>query len=349
VSAASRLTLEEAHELAQAVLTAAGASPAAATATADALVAAEADGIGSHGLSRLPAYADQLLSGKIDGGAVPELDWTGAAALRVDARCGFAFPAIAAGLDAAMARVAETGLVAVAVRNSHHAGVMGHHVERVAAGGFAGLGFSNSPAAIAPWGGAAGVFGTNPIAFAAPRPGRAPLVVDTALSKVARGKIMLAAQQDRPIPEGWALDRDGRPTTDAKAALKGTMLPMGDAKGAALVLAVEVLAAALTGGRFGFEASSFFTADGSPPRIGQLFLIFQPERLGGSDVLARLEVLLGAILAQPGTRLPGDRRQAARERAGRQGIAVDAALLADLRRRAARPPRRADTRSKGRV
>lgn len=330
-----RLTLAAATELAAAVLLAAGTGAAAARATAEALVAAEADGIASHGLARLAAYADQVRSGKVDGRAEPVLEWTGAATLRVDAAAGFAYPAIAAGLDAALARVAAAGAVAVAVRGSHHAGVLGHHVERLARRGAAGLAFANSPAGVAPWGGTAAVFGTNPIAFAAPRAGgRPPLVVDAALSQVARGRVVAAARRGEPIPEGWALDARGRPTADAEAALAGSMAPLGGAKGAALALMVEVLAATLTGGRHGFEAGSFFAADGPPPRVGQLFLAFSPERLGGPEVPARLEALLAAALAQPGTRLPGDRRQAARERARREGLAVDAALLAELRRRA---------------
>jgi (2R)-3-sulfolactate dehydrogenase (NADP+) len=332
----AHLTLSEARDLAHAVLVAAGTSPQNAAAVADALVAAEADGIASHGLSRLPAYADQVKSGKVAGAAVPALHWTAEATLRVDAGAGFAFPAVAAGLDAAAGRVAQTGIVGVAVYASHHAGAMGHHVEKLAARGLAGLAFSNSPSAIAPWGGSAGVFGTNPIAFAVPRAGAAPLVIDASLSKVARGKIMVAAQRGTAIPDDWALDPEGRPTTDPKAALEGTMLPIGDAKGAALVLMVEILAAALTGGQFGFEASSFFTADGPAPRIGHLFVVMDPARLGGPDFAARLEVLLGAILGQDGTRLPGDRRLGARAKAATAGISVPAALLEDLRARAER-------------
>ena len=201
---------------------------------------------------------------------------------------------------------AETGIVAVAVRNSHHAGALGWIVERLAVAGMVALAFTNSPAAIAPWGGTTALFGTNPIAFAAPRAGQAPLVIDASLSKVARGRIMVAAQRGEPIPEGWALDPEGRPTTDAKAALAGAMLPLGEAKGAALVLMVEVLAAVLTGGRFGFEASSFFTAEGPPPRIGQLLLLLDPTSTGGPEVADRLDTLLAAILGQPGTRLPGE-------------------------------------------
>ncbi|MFG1346688.1 Ldh family oxidoreductase [Xanthobacter autotrophicus DSM 431] len=334
-----QLSLHAARSLARSVLIAAGASRQAADATADALVAADADGIASHGLSRLPAYADQIRSGKVKGQAVPALEWTSVSTLRVDAREGLAFPAIAAGLDAATARTRESGresgIVAVSVFASHHAGVMGRHVETLAERGLAALAFSNSPQAIAPWGGRAGVFGTNPIAFATPRRGAPPLVIDASLSKVARGKIMVAAQRGNPIPDDWALDAEGNPTTDPKAALAGTMLPIGDAKGAALALMVEILAAALTGGQFGFEAASFFTADGPSPAIGHLFLVMDPVRLGGPDYLVRLETLLGAILAQEGVRLPGERRLKARAASAAEGISVPADLLEDLQRRSA--------------
>jgi (2R)-3-sulfolactate dehydrogenase (NADP+) len=331
----TRLTLAEAETLARRVLEAAGTSAENARITASALVAAEADGLGSHGLSRLPAYADQVRSGKVAGFARPLVEGTAGATIRVDARDGFAFPALVKGLETAAELARRTGTVAVAVRNSHHAGALGWLVERAALAGLACLAVTNSPAGIAPWGGAKPVFGTNPIAFACPRRTTPPLVIDASLSKVARGKVMVAARRGEAIPEGWALDADGRPTTDAKAALEGTMLPLGDAKGSALVLMVEVLAAALTGGRFGFEAGSFFTAEGDPPRIGQMFWLLDPVRLGGEEALDRLETLIAAIEAQPGTRLPGSRRLALRERATREGLEVDGALYEELVARAA--------------
>lgn len=334
----ARLSLDDARRLAIAVLEHAGCSPASARTTAEALVAAEADGIASHGLSRLPAYADQLASGKVDGRATPRLEWTAPATLRVNAGTGLAFPAICAGLDAAAERVRDMGCVGVGIFASHHAGVLGHHVESLAEKGLCALAFSNSPAGIAPWGGSRGIFGTNPVAFAAPRRADAPLVIDASLSKVARGKIMVAAQKGEAIPDDWALDSAGRPTTDAKAALQGTMVAIGDAKGAALVLMVEILAAAMTGGQFGFQASSFFTAEGEAPSIGQLFIVMDPVRLGGADFPERLETLLSAILEQPGTRLPGDRRITLRATARKEGILVPEPLLSDLKTRAGLPP-----------
>ena len=325
------LSIEQAESLAREVLTKHATSKANAACVAHALVAAEMDGQKGHGLSRLPSYAAQAESGKVDGHALPVLESTAAAAARIDARNGFAFPALALAVETLTHRVAETGIAAAAIHRSHHFGQAGYHVEQLADVGLIGLIFGNSPKAIAPWGGSAGVFGTNPIAFAAPRRSESPLVIDLSLSKVARGKVMVAARQGEPIPEGWALDSLGRPTTDAEAALKGTMLPMGDAKGAALVLMVEILAAALTGARFGFEASSFFTAEGEPPAVGQFLVAIDPGVFSGDAFSERLETLVGAILRQQGTRLPGVRRLALRAAAKRDGLVVPAPLYDELK------------------
>jgi len=324
------LTLEALHELAVGVLVASKTAPGNAVSVADALVAAEADGLAGHGASRILSYADQSLSGKVDGFATPEVRETAAAALRVDAHDGFAYPAITLGLENAANLVERTGIVAVAVTNSHHFGAAGYHVERMAEHGLVALAFGNSPAAIAPWGGSRALFGTNPVALACPRSNAAPLVIDLSLSKVARGKIMVAAKGGKSIPEGWALDADGNPTTDAEAAMAGTMLPMGDAKGAALVLMVEILSAVLTGANCGFQASSFFTADGPPPRVGQFFLVMKAACFAGDGFQERLETLLEAITGQPDCRLPGARRLANRARARRDGVEIPDSLHADI-------------------
>jgi (2R)-3-sulfolactate dehydrogenase (NADP+) len=323
------------RELAQRVLVAAGAAPEIASTVAAALVAAELDGIASHGLARLPFYADQVKSGKIDGRAVPEVTSPAPALVRVDARSGFAFPAIDAGLEAADDAVGATGIVAVAIANSHHCGVAGHHVERLAAKELVGLLFANTPAGMAPWGGKRPIYGTNPLAFACPRKDKPPLVIDLSMSVVARGKVVVAAQKGEPIPPDWALDIEGRPTTDAKAALAGSMAPLGGAKGAALALMVELFAAALTGSHFGFEASSFFDAEGEPPHVGQFILVLDPSFAPG--FAERVETLSAAISADNGARLPGDRRHATRARLAREGIAVPDALMAALVSRAGPP------------
>ena len=324
------LGIAEAERLVVDTLTRCRTSGENAASVARALVAAEADGLKGHGLSRLPTYAAQAKVGKVDGFAVPVVTHPRPALVAVDAANGFAYPA----LDAAIAALPDTarseGISAAAIRRSHHCGAAGHPVERLAQAGLVALMFANTPAAMAPSGGSIGVFGTDPIAFACPPPGRPSLVIDLSLSKVARGNILAAKQRGERIPEGWALDAAGQPTTDPDAALRGTMVPMGDAKGTALALMVELLAAGLTGANFAAEASSFLDAEGPPPGTGQLIIAFDPDAFGGPAVLARFAALAAAIEGQPGARLPGARRLAARAKAATTGISIADALLAEI-------------------
>jgi (2R)-3-sulfolactate dehydrogenase (NADP+) len=181
-------------------------------------------------------------------------------------------------------------------------------------------------------GGRRALFGTNPIAAAFPRRGKPPLVVDLSLSEVARGKLMVAAKKGESIPLGWALDSEGRPTTDPNAGLTGMMVPAGGVKGAMLALVVELLCCALTGAAFGFEADSFFVDDGNRPRIGQAFIVIDPAALAGRDVyLDRVETLVTAILVDDGVRLPGARRNQLDAMAGARGIDVPESMLASLK------------------
>ena len=329
-----QMSLDDLRSLMTDIFLACGCADPVAGAVADALVRAEADGQKGHGASRVPSYAGQAASGKVDGRAMPELTQLGPSAALVDAKDGFAYPALALAQDALKKMLAETPVAAVSIRNSHHSGVVAHHVEPLAAAGFVAISMGNTPQAIAPWGGTKGVFGTNPIGFAAPRAEAPPIVIDMSLSKVARGKINVAASAGKPLEEGWAFDADGNPTTDAEAALAGTLAPMGDAKGAQLVLMVEILAAALSASCFGFEASSFFAAEGPAPRVGSLLIGIDPGPFSSGQFGPRLETLIGEILAQPGTRIPGARRLEARMKAEREGVSLPAELhqqLLDLR------------------
>ncbi len=323
------LSLEAATSLVAGALARCGASEGNAAIVARALVGAEADGLRGHGLSRVPAYGAQVRSGKVDGRAIVAVTWPRPAIVAVDAAHGFAFPALDAAVAHLPAVARAQGLAAAAVRRSHHCGAAGHPVEALAAQGLVAILFANAPAAMAPWGGSRAVFGTNPIAFACPLPGRAPVVVDLSTSKVARGNIVAAKQRGEPIPEGWALDADGRPTTDPDAALRGTMVPLGDAKGTALALMVELLAAGLTGSRFAAEATSFLDADGVPPGTGQLILAFDATAFA-ANALERFGALAATIEAQDGARLPGTRRLALRARAAAQGLDVADALVAEI-------------------
>ncbi len=324
------IPIAEAKALVVSILEAHNTSSANAASVANALVSAEIDGQRGHGLSRVPSYAAQAASGKVDGQARPRIIGQRPGALRIDAAQGFAFPAFDLVIDTLPPLARDCGVAAASLFHSHHFGQAGYHAERLAQQGLLALVVGNSPQAIAPWGGHKGLFGTNPIAFAAPRTENEPLLIDLSLSKVARGKVMVASQRGESIPEGWALDRVGNPTTDPDAALEGTMLPMGDAKGAALVLVVEILAAALGGANFGYEASSFFSADGPPPGVGQLVIAFDPDFFSGNGFADRLEALIGEILAQQNARLPGSNRAQLRRTAADQGLRVPSQLLDEL-------------------
>jgi len=231
--------------------------------------------------------------------------------IRVDASFGLAFAAIDAGAQVARKLVRDLGLAVVSVTRSHHFGVAGQAVEPFAREGLIALALANSPAAMAPWGGNRALYGTNPIAFSCPRAAGDPLLIDLSLSHVARGKVMLAQKAGQPIPEGWAIDRDGKPTTDADAAMAGTMVPAGGAKGAALALMVELLAAGLAGANFAFQASSLFDDKGPPPNLAHFILLLDPARFAPGFAV-RAEAMFAAIEAQEGARLPGTRRIAAR-------------------------------------
>lgn len=324
------LPIDEARDLIAGVLKAHSVSPANAASVARALVAAEVDGQKGHGFSRVASYAAQAGSGKVDGAATPVVHRPFPACAIVDARNGFAFPAIDLAIDTVADLAQANGVAFAGIRNSHHCGQLGAHVERLARRGVIALMVANSPRAMAPWGGSEAVFGTNPIAFAAPRDGDDPLVIDLSLSKVARGKIMAASKAGQDIPEGWALDRDGNPTTDPGEALAGTMIPMGDAKGAALALIVEILSATLIGANHAFQASSFFDAEGPPPGVGQTIIAFDPRIAGDAGFGTRLEVLISAILSQDGPRLPGAGKRAARARAETDGVDIADHLLSEI-------------------
>ena len=310
------------------IFEAGGCSVTSAASVARALIGAEADGLKGHGLSRVPSYLAMLKAGKIDGQATPEAARPKPGVLAVDAANGFAYAAIDLVIEKLPDIARTQGVALSGIRRSNHCGAAGLHVERLANEGLVALLFANTPSAMAPWGGAKPVFGTNPIAFAAPLAGRAPVVIDMALSKVARGPIVAAAAKGESIPEGWALDTDGKPTTDAKKALAGTMVPLGDAKGTAMAMMVEVLAAALVGAHFAFEASPFMNAEGGPSQTGQLILAIDPSAMGGGWFGERMTTLADAIESQPGTRLSGMRRLELRAKAERDGLAIPADLIA---------------------
>jgi (2R)-3-sulfolactate dehydrogenase (NADP+) len=326
-----RIAHEKLARLTARALKKAGASAAMARMTAEALVAAEMEGLPGHGLSRVSLYAQHLREGRADGNAKPAVVRKKGAACLIDAGGGLAFPAAALAAKEAVKRAKRHGVAFAGVTNSHHFGAAAYHLAPVAQAGLVGLAFTNSPAAINAWGGRRAFFGTNPIAAIFPRRDADPVVIDLALTEVVRGKIMLYAKEGRPIPLGWAVDRDGKPTTDAQAALTGSMMAIGGVKGTALALMVETLCVVLTGAALSFENDSYFEP-GNKPRIGHAIIAIDPEAVAGAGVYYdRLEALVSAMLADEGVRLPGARRQQAAAAARAEGLEVSAAVLKELR------------------
>jgi (2R)-3-sulfolactate dehydrogenase (NADP+) len=320
---------DELLSLARNALAKAGANPAMAEAAAKHLVRAEEHGLPTHGMSRVPFYCGFLKNGRADGAARPKMAADKAAVCLIDNQDGLPYESAAWAIEEVIQRARKNGIGFAGITNSAHVGVLGIHLLPVAAAGMVGVAFTNSPAAIPAWGGKKALFGTDPVAFAFPRKNGDPLVIDLALTTVVRGKIMLAMQKGEKIPEGWAMDRNGKPTTDPKEAIEhGSLYPIGGAKGAMLALSFELICAALTGAAIGPEADSFFSDQGNKPRIGHAFLAIDPGALAGNEkYFERVETVITTMLADEGVRLPGSRRFASEKKLRAEGIDIPDDLL----------------------
>ena len=324
----TQLTLREISTLAEEALIASGASAGAASSLAAAVTAAERDGIRSHGLIYVPIYCEHLACGKVNVAAEPAVLSQEGSVIVVDADCGFAHPAIDIGFNELRPLAKSLGCAVLTIRNSYNCGVLGYHVERLAEDRLVAIGFTNAPASIAPVGGQKPVIGTNPVALAVPSDsGGTAFVLDQSASVVAKSEIMTRSREGRAIPEGWALDPDGQPTTDPEQALKGSMAPSGGYKGFGIGLLVEVMAAALSGATLGIHASPFSGTEGGPPKTGQCFLALSPDVLSSDTFADRIQALTQAIATQGEARLPGSRRLAHRQRSESDGVSVDQSLI----------------------
>ena len=297
---------------------------------ADRLVTNDGRCLYSHGSRQLPHYLENLNGGNVNPEPNVQIVSAFGATARVDGDGGLGYMACRVGMEKVLELTAQLGTGACTTGNHFHVGSVGTWTRMAAAKGYIGMAMSAHRNRLDASKMISHLPNASPISFAFPAGEQPPLVIDMSLSKVARGKVNVAAQRGESIPEGWALDSDGQPTTDPNAALAGTMLPMGEAKGAQLVLMVEILAGAISASNFGFEASSFFLGEGDAPRAGQLLLAIDPGPLSGGTFGDRLEVLCDAILGQPGTRLPGSSRETARANAAQSGVNIGEALHAQL-------------------
>ncbi len=329
---ATILQTAEIEDLACRALVAAGAEESNAQSLATAIAAAERDGVASHGLAYLPTYCEHIGYGKVDGRATPVLQRVKPGLLTVDAKTGFAHPAIDLGFAALIPLAREQGIAALAIHNSYNCGVLGYHTERLARAGLLALGFTHAPASIAPIGGLRPIVGTNPFAIAVPDgAGGTAIAIDQSASVVAKSEIMRRNREGKPIPEGWAFGPDGGATTDPAVALKGTMAPSGGYKGVGIALLVEILAAAASGATLSIDASPFSGTAGGPPKTGQFFIAIEAAASSSGGFASRISRLVEVIAGQEGVHLQGSGRGAARARADRAGIAVDDATFAKAR------------------
>lgn len=324
------LDIAEVSQLALAALLGRGFSPAQAGAIVETITRAERDGCTSHGLFRVPFYVHALDNPNTDPCAEPVLTKPRPSLLRVDARNGFCPLALQTGLPELATLARRQGIAALAINNAYNIAALWPEVETLAEQGLVAMAFTCANAYVAPAGGSAPLFGTNPMAFAWPRAGQPPVVFDQASSVAARGEIQLHLRDGKPLPEGWAIDRDGAPTTDPAAALDGAQLTFGGYKGSSIALMVELLAGALVGDLFSYESTEQDKAGTGAPFGGEFVLAIDPGAFNGGDThLGHAEQLFTRLLQQPGTRLPGARRH--RARAAGEAIEVPDSLLRQLR------------------
>ncbi|MFJ4055709.1 Ldh family oxidoreductase [Pseudomonas sp. NPDC089743] len=320
---AVRMPFAELQGLLQAIFQRHGCSAAVADVLAHNCASAQRDGAHSHGVFRVPGYVSTLASGWVNGGAIPQVVDVAAGFVRVDAGGGFAQPALAAARALLVEKARSAGIAVLAIHNSHHFAALWPDVEPFADEGLVALSVVNSMTCVVPHGAHKPLFGTNPIAFAAPCAGHDPIVFDMATSAMAHGDVQIAARAGQPLPEGMGVDADGQPTTDPTAILEGgALLPFGGHKGSALSMMVELLAAALTGGHFSWEFDWASHPGAKTPWTGQLIIVIDPSKAEGERFAQRSRALVEQMQAVGVSRMPGERRYREREIAQREGVAV---------------------------
>jgi len=334
--ATSSFQTSELQEFAAEILCRVGVPRGDAEWVAEALVSADLQGLDSHGISRLGAYVSGIVRGKVNPNPFIEVRSTGPCTAVVDGDNGLGHVVGRRAMETAVDMAKGAGVGVVTVRNGNHAGAMSTYSEVATDAGMIGVALCNAQPAIPPWGGRKAFFGTNPIAVASPC-GEHPISIDMATSVVARGKIILSAKKGEPIPEGWALDESGNPTTDASAALRGAVLPMAGAKGYGLALAVEILSGVLSGAKVGSQVGSIYDDEPSSPGTGMFMMALNPDYfVGAAAYTERIQALADAIHAVPPAYghervlLPGERRRHLRQVREREGIPLSAATVQEL-------------------
>jgi (2R)-3-sulfolactate dehydrogenase (NADP+) len=327
-----RLSPKAARKLIFEALTGAGTLAKNAGYFSDAILDTELSGLEGHGFYWLQYYCEHVKTGKVDGKAAPKVNKLSPVAFRIDAKRGFAHPAIEKGFSKLIPAARKNGIAGMAVYNSYNAATLGYHTGYLAKQGLVAFGFTNSTPSIAPVGGRKPVVGTNPISFAVPgKAGKIAFLIDQSASAVTWTAVKLAADEGRAIPPGWALDAEGKPTTDPVRGLAGSMAPAGGYKGFGVGLIVEVMCAALAGANRGPQMGSFMASDGKPIGCGQFFIALQPDGFSGGVFTKQVKALAQSITGQEGARLPNAKREASQKRLAKAGLPIDRALYERLK------------------
>ena len=314
------LSLDEIFNLAKSALINNGANEENADAVASTVTNAERDGSVSHGLFRIPGYIKALQSNKVDGSAVPEIEEITPVILRCDAQNGFAPLAHKYGIEKLINAANAFGIAGLSIQRCHHFAALWPEVEAISDQGLVGLTSVSYMPGVAPAGGTTALFGTNPIAFSWPRPGKNPIVFDMATASMAKGEIQIAARDGHSVPLGTGLSPSGELTTDASEIDKGVLLPFGGHKGSVIALMIELLSGPLVGETFSYETKERDNGDGGPAQGGQFILAMSPEIISGKDTSAQTEDFLKKYNEIEGTRLPGERRHENRKDLGKRQV-----------------------------
>jgi len=318
------LSLDEIYDLAKKTLLFNGCDEENANILSDTIMRAERDGSLSHGLFRLPAYVAALKSKKVNGKARPQVKKIFPSVIKVLGNSAFAPMVLKVGLPELIKLARETGVAVLAITNSHHMAAMWPETEAIAEAGLVGFACTSYKPMVAPAGAKKALFGTNPISFAWPRPGKTPVVYDMATAAMAMGEVMVAARDGHKVPLGTGLNKDGKETTDPKEISKGgVLLPFAGYKGSAIAMMVELLAGALVGETFSYETAEKDNNDGGPPSGGEFILAISPEKIAGSNWDKHADQFFTKMKSMDGVRLPGERRHKNRLDKGPRHINAD--------------------------
>ena len=332
-----RLKVEPARDFCGRVFEAAGLPHEDARLVTENLIQADLRGPGSHGISRVLVYVDRLRGGWVNTRPSVRILHEGLGLLHLDGDNGMGAVVGARAMDMCIEKATVAGSASCSVRRANHFGIAWFYTQRAVARDMVGVAASNNPPNMAPWGGITPMIGTNPFSIAVPAGRHKPMVLDMSSSIVARGKINLAEIEGKPIPAGWAIDRKGRPTTDATEALKGSVLPFGQHKGYGIALMVDVLCGVLSGAAFSNHVGQLWGNTHSVQDIGLYFFALDTAAtMGAAQFKARIDQLIDELKAcEPaegfkGVLVPGEIEAANEQANARQGIAIGSGVLPDL-------------------